>query len=43
MAKDYQKIYDIMKAEKLLNKHNILDEKQKKKNDDKIKEEKEKK
>ena len=40
---EYQKIYDIKKAEKLLNKHKILDQNQKNKNDEEITKEKNKK
>jgi len=39
---DYQKIYDIKKAEKLLDKHSILDSKQKEKNDSEVATEKQK-
>jgi len=37
---DYQKIYEIKKAEKLLDKHKLLDAKQKEKNDSEIVKEK---
>jgi len=40
---DYQKIYDIKKAEKLLDKHKLLDTKQKQANDAEVSKEKEKK
>lgn len=42
MARDYQKMYEILKAEKLLNKYNILDTKQKEKNDKEMEDEKKK-
>lgn len=39
---DYQKLYEIKKAEKLLDKHSILDANQKAKNDEEIEKEKQK-